>query len=141
MTKKIEELQAKRKLLFTRLTKVGDFRRGTISVNYRKCGKSQCRCAKEGSRGHGPQYIWSTKVNNKSVSKNLRMGVELEKYARETESYRKFSELCKEVIKLNEELCNISLAIEPESEEELEAMKKKLQKQFMKKQRKKQRHC
>lgn len=137
MTNKIEELQNKRKTLFTRLTKVGDFRRGTISVNYRKCGKAQCWCAKEGSRGHGPQYIWSTKVNNKSVSKNLRMGPELEKYAGETENYRKFSELCKEVIKLNEELCNISLAIEPESEEELEALKKKLQKQFKKKHRKK----
>ena len=119
------------------LTKIGDFRRGTISVNYRKCGKQQCWCAKEKRRGHGPQYIWSTKVNKKSISKNLRMGAELEKYVMETESYREFSELCNEVIKVNEELCNSRSVIEPGSEKELEALKKKLQKQLLKKREKK----
>ena len=39
MEESIEFLQQKRKSLSHKLEKIGDFRRGIISVNYRKCGK------------------------------------------------------------------------------------------------------
>ncbi|MDA3918285.1 MAG: hypothetical protein PF690_15105 [Deltaproteobacteria bacterium] len=46
--------------LHEKLTSLEDFRRGTISVNYRKCGKKNCACAKPGHPSHGPQYLWNT---------------------------------------------------------------------------------
>lgn len=49
----LAELEARRARLFERLAAVGDFRRGSISENWRRCGKPSCRrCAEPGSRGH-----------------------------------------------------------------------------------------
>ena len=70
MNKRLNELEAKRRSLHKKLEEIGDFRRGTISVNYRKCGKKNCACAKPGHPGHGPQYLWSTtghRINTVSI--------------------------------------------------------------------------
>jgi len=55
MDETIETLEAQRKALYQKFQEMSDFRRGTISVNYRKCGKKNCACAKAGHPGHGPQ--------------------------------------------------------------------------------------
>jgi hypothetical protein len=39
------ELEAERDRLYEQLAGVGDFRRGSVSENYRKCGKPNCACA------------------------------------------------------------------------------------------------
>jgi hypothetical protein len=50
-------LELRRKELFRRMENLGDFRRGTISLNYRKCGKKNCACARKDHPRHGPQYL------------------------------------------------------------------------------------
>ena len=71
MNDTIKRLESKRKRLYKKLEETGDFRRGSISVNYRKCGKKNCACVKTGHPGHGPQYLWSTTIKGKSYAKNL----------------------------------------------------------------------
>ena len=48
MEETIESLEKKRAELYTQLQETGDFRRGIISVLYRKCGKANCACAVDG---------------------------------------------------------------------------------------------
>ncbi len=67
----LESLEYKRKSLYKKLEGLGDFRRGTISLNYRRCGKKNCACAKQGHPGHGPQYLWNTTIKGKSYAKSL----------------------------------------------------------------------
>jgi hypothetical protein len=50
----LPELEAERDRPYAQLAGVGDFRRGSVSENYRKCGKPNCACATSGHRGHGP---------------------------------------------------------------------------------------
>ncbi len=137
MSANIVQLEQKRNYLMKQLTMVGDFRRGTISVNYRKCGKPECRCAKDESQRHGPQYLWNATIGRKSVAKNLRLGPEVEKYINETEEYKKFMKLCEELVEVNEQICDAREIKQPGSQEALEALKKKLRKQLMKRQTKK----
>lgn len=137
MSTNIAQLEKKRKHLIEQFTTVGDFRRGTISVNYRKCGKPECRCAKDKSKRHGPQYLWNATKGRKSIAKNLHLGPELEKYLEETERYKKYISICNEIIEVNEQICNARPIKQLESQEELEALKKKLQKQLLKKRKKK----
>jgi hypothetical protein len=127
MEETIESLEAQRKALYRKLEEIGDFRRGTISVNYRKCGKKNCACAKPGHPGHGPQYLWNTTIKGTSYARGLHFGPELEKYKKETENYRKFLKLCEEVVRLNERICDLRPVPEIEGPEELEELKKKLQ--------------
>jgi len=133
----LKVLEGKRRSLYKKLEDIGDFRRGTISVNYRKCGKKNCICAKPDHPGHGPQYLWSTTIKGKSYGKNLRLGPELQKYMEEIANYRSFLRLCDEMVQLNERICDLRPVTELEDKNELEELKKKLQMFLRKKYRKK----
>ena len=132
MGKRLEQLEGKRKTLFRELEEVGDLRRGIISVNYRKCGKNNCVCAKEGAPGHGPQYLWNTTIKGKSYARSLKIGPELSKYMEEIANYKKFSELYAELVVVNEQICDLRPVPEIKGEGELSDIKK-LHRQFMKK--------
>jgi len=136
MEETLESLEKKRKELYQKLERLGDFKRGTISVNYRKCGKKKCICTKPGHPGHGPQYLWNTTIKGKSYAKNLRLGPELEKYMKETANYRSFLKLSEELVQVNERICELRPVREIEDRRELEDLKKKLLEIFRKRFRK-----
>ena len=71
MEPSLQALELRRRQLHRQMENLGDFRRGTISVNYRKCGKSNCACARKGHPGHGPQYLWNASVSGKTQAQNL----------------------------------------------------------------------
>lgn len=136
MGETLESMEKKRKELYQKLEALGDFRRGTISVNYRKCGKKKCVCAKPGHPGHGPQYLWNTTIKGKSYAKNLKLGPELEKYIQETGNYRNFLSLSEELVEVNKRICELRPVREIEDRRELEELKKKLLEVFRKRLRK-----
>lgn len=130
MKETLEELEERRRQLYRQIAEGGDFRRGIISVNYRRCGKPNCACAQPGHPGHGPQYLWNTTVGGKSRAANLRLGPELEKVQQEVENYRRFVELTKALVEVNEKICQLRPVRQIEDEQELEALKKTLLRRF-----------
>lgn len=132
----LESLQRRQEALYQQLHQIGDFRRGIISVNYRKCGKKNCVCAKEGHPGHGPQFLWNTTIKGKSYAKNLPVGPDLQKYKEETDNYRKFAELCDELVAVKEKICDLRPVREIQNTNELEELKKNLKRHFMRKYKK-----
>lgn len=133
MRERLESLEAKRQGLLQALATLGDFRRGTISVNYRKCGKRNCACARADHPGHGPQYLWNATIGGQSRARNLRLGPELEKVGREVDTYRTFVRLCGELVAVNEQLCQLRPVREVADPRELAQVKKKLQRRFARK--------
>ena len=129
---KIKDLEYKRESLYEELSKAGDFRRGIISVNYRKCGTANCCCSKGGHPGHGPQYLWNTTIKGKSYAKNLKLGPELQKYSEEIARCHHFLKICNELVEINERICDLRPVSEVKDDNELELLKKKLQKLFLK---------
>lgn len=133
MATRLETLEARRGELYEALMGLGDFRRGTISVNYRRCGKRNCACARAGHPGHGPQYLWNATIGGKSRARNVRLGPELEKVGNEVETYRAFGRLCAELVEVNEQICQLR-PVRPVAEAtEVAALKKKLRKRFARK--------
>jgi hypothetical protein len=124
MEKTLGSLEMKRKSLYQKLEEMGDFRRGTISVNYRRCGKENCICTEPGHPGHGPQYLWNTTIKGKSYAKNLKLGPELRKYMEETANYRNFLKLCEELVELSEKVCDLRPVAEIEDKNGQEELKK-----------------
>ena len=133
----LESLESRRTELYRRLEALGDFCRGTISVNYRKCGKSNCACAQEGHAGHGPQYLWNASVGGKTKARNLPLGPELEKVEKEVARYREFDRLCQELVEINDQICHLRPVPVMEDENQLEQLKKNLRRHFTRKRRKK----
>jgi len=137
MPNTIEALESERDKLRRQLMEVGDFRPGTVYPRYRKCGKKNCACAQPNHPGHGPQYLRTTAKSGKNRAQNLRMGPELEKAMKESENYQRFVGLCKGLVDLNEQICDLRPIRKIRDQEEFDALKKKLQKQFAGKRRRK----
>jgi hypothetical protein len=137
MSKSLRALEIKRASLYKQLQSLGDFRPGTISVNYRRCGKKNCACVRAGHPGHGPQYLWNTTSGGSSRAENLRLGPELEKVRRELQNYDLFLRLCRELVEINEKICRFRPVEEIEDEKELESLKKRLRKRYLPKWRRK----
>jgi hypothetical protein len=135
MPDSVNELEARRRELFQEMEALGDFRPGMISTNYRRCGKPNCACAQADHPGHGPQYLWNTTQNNRSRSQVIRLGPELEKVEREIANYRRFGELCSELVAVNEQLCRLRPVAELKNERELTRLKKTLQRKYSKRSR------
>jgi len=130
MSSDIDSLEAERKRLYQEISKTGDFRRGSIIVNYRRCGKPNCACAQPGHPGHGPQYRLTTKVAGQTHVKNLRPGRELEIVENEVANHQRFRELIRSVVEVSEQICDIretlscdSSHVESEADAETTAQK------------------
>ena len=44
---------------------------GSLVKQYKQCGKLNCRCYEDKKFWHGPYFIWTRKVNGKTVTKTL----------------------------------------------------------------------
>ncbi len=138
MTNTLSSLELKREQLYQQLQETGDFRRGTISVLHRKCGKKNCACVLvDGHPGHGPLYLWNATIGGKSYAKNLKLGPEMEKYQTEIANHQRFQKLCQEIVAINEQICALRPVRVLADETELATLKKKLQQQFLAKYKKK----
>ncbi len=126
----VESLEQRKKDLCQQLASLGEFRRGTLSVNYRRCGKPNCACAQPDHPGHGPQYLWNATIDGKSRAKNVALGPELEKIGQEVENYRRFQRWLEQWVEVNERLCQFRPMPEVEGEKELKQLKKKLQQKY-----------
>jgi hypothetical protein len=101
----LPELEAERDRLYTLLASLGDFRRGSVSENYRKCGRPNCACAATDHPGHGPRFLWTRSAGRrKNVGRQLAAG-EVEKVRREIARHVEFTATVKQVIEVNERIC------------------------------------
>lgn len=101
----LEELEAQRARLYEQMAVTGDFRRGSVSENYRRCGKPSCHCAQPGDPGHGPRYLWTRTVAGRgSRGRQLAAG-EVDKVRRELGNYQRFADVSQRIVEVNEAIC------------------------------------
>ena len=101
----LPELEALRNRLYAQLAATGDFRRGSVTENYRKCGKPNCVCAAAGHPGHGPRYLWTrTQGRRKRIGRQL-AAAEMEKVRREIARSAEFTATVEQIVEVNEKIC------------------------------------
>jgi hypothetical protein len=101
----LEELEQQRARLYEQLAATGDFRRGSISENYRRCGKPNCACAQPDHPGHGPRYLWTRTVPGRGTKgRQLSVG-EVDKVRAELANYQRFAGVSEEIVAVNEAIC------------------------------------
>ena len=101
----LDGLEARRRRLYERLTEVGDFRRGSVSENYRRCGKPNCACAAADHPGHGPRYLSTRTVAGQgSRGRQLDRG-EVDKVRAELANYHRFADISEQIVEVNEAIC------------------------------------
>jgi hypothetical protein len=105
-TMTVGELEALRSVMLDRIAGVPAFRRGSLQVGYRKCGKASCRCARPGEQGHGPRGLWTRTVKGPGGSRGQYIPVEaIDQVRAELDNYAAFAGLIEDYIEINEVLC------------------------------------
>ena len=103
----LPELAAERDRLYAQLRMVGDFRRGSVTENYRKCGKPKCACAAPDHPGHGPRFLWTRSAGRrKTVGRQLAVA-EVEKVRREVTRHGEFATISEQIAEVNEKICDV----------------------------------
>lgn len=101
----MEELEAQRARLYEQLADTGDFRRGSVSENYRRCGKPSCHCAQPDDPGHGPRYLWTRTVAGRGSRGRQLAADEVAKVRRELDTYHRFAAVSEQIVEVNEAIC------------------------------------
>ena len=65
-------LEKQRNQIRDQFATIGDLRPGSLNSFYRKCGRPNCRCAREGDPGHGPRWSLTRKVGGTTVIRAVR---------------------------------------------------------------------
>ncbi len=100
-------------LVLDRIAAVPAFRRGTLPVGYRTCGRPTCRCARPGEQGHGPRGLWTRTVKG-AKSRGQYIPVEQVYQVRaELDDYAQFAGLVDDYVEINEVLCKAKIGPPP----------------------------
>lgn len=116
-------LLTQREAILREIAQLGDIRRGNITEVFRSCGKPGCCCSERKHPGHGPYYAFTTKVEGKTKTVQLRPGPRLAKFEREVETYKHFRSLTRRLLEVNEAICN-ARPEEPAADSETAVLKK-----------------
>ena len=110
----LRELEEQRERLYVRLAATGDFRRGSVTENYRRCGKANCACVQPGHPGHGPRFLWDPvgagAAGPGAASSRPRGSRE---GAAELADYQQFAALTEQIVEVNEAICEARPAAAP----------------------------
>jgi len=105
-TMTVRQLEELRSVMLDRIAAVPAFRRGSLQVGYRKCGRANCRCARPGEQGHGPRGLWTRTVKGPGGSRGQYIPVEqVDQVRGELDNYAQFAALVEDYIEINEVLC------------------------------------
>lgn len=105
-TMTVRQLEELRSVMLDRIAAVPAFRRGSLQVGYRKCGRANCRCARPGDQGHGPRGLWTRTAKGPGGSRGQYIPVELVEQVRgELDNYAQFAALVEDYVEINETLC------------------------------------
>lgn len=105
MDASLPDLEDQRARLYAQLGATGDFRRGSVTENYRRCGKPNCVCVQPDHPGHGPRYLWTRSVAGGKTKGRQLVGTELAKVRRELATYKEFVAVSERIVQVSEAIC------------------------------------
>jgi hypothetical protein len=110
----VRQLEELRTLMLDRIASVPQFRRGSLQVGYRKCGKANCRCSRPGEQGHGPRGLWTRTAKGVGGAKGHSRGQyvpveQVDQVRAELDNYTQFAALIEDYVEVNEALCTARL--------------------------------
>ncbi|MGA2477088.1 MAG: DUF6788 family protein [Terriglobia bacterium] len=134
MPDSLSVLEAERRSILQQISELGDFRPGSITATQGRCGNPHCHCHQPGEAGHGPTLRLTYKVRGKTMTESFSSPEAQGKAEREIAEFRKYQQLSRAFVELNDKICRQRPIPE---EAERQEQEKKRQKPFSGKWRKK----
>ena len=118
MSDSLSSLERRRQEILEAIAGLGDMRSGSITTTGGRCGNPGCHCHRPGDPGHGPYYRLTRKVGGKTVTETFSSEAERRKAEREVAAFHRFRELSRELLEVNEQICQRRPVEESRSEQE-----------------------
>ncbi len=128
MPDSLPALESQRADLLQQLSQLGDFRPGSITSTGGRCGNPRCHCHREGDPGHAPHLRLTYKSGRKSITVSLPDPAAQRKAEREIAAFRRYQELSRTLVRINEKICRlrpVADALAPEEKKRLRRSRKK----------------
>lgn len=107
MPPSLADLEKQRSQLGMQISRLGDLRPGSVTGIVRRCGKPTCHCAQPDDPGHGPTLRLTYKVQGKTISEALPTPAAVKKAEQEIAEFRKYQELNRAFVEVNEKICRL----------------------------------
>jgi hypothetical protein len=107
MPDSLPALEAQRLALLLQISRLGDFRPGSITPTRGRCGNPNCHCHQPNDPGHGPNDRLTFKRKGKTITETFPTAVAQRKAQREIEEFRRFQQLTRALLEVNEKICRL----------------------------------
>jgi len=101
----LTQMENRRSAILQALTNLKDMRPGSIVGAVWRCGKPNCHCAQPDDPGHGPNLRLTYKWHGKTVTEALPTTAAVRKAEGEIAEFRKYQQLGRELVEVNEQIC------------------------------------
>ncbi len=105
MPESLTDLEQRRAAVLRQISDLEDFRAGSITATGGRCGNPGCHCHHQGDPGHRPHPRLTHKVNGKTVTESFATPAERRKAEREIEAFRRYRQLERSFVDINEKIC------------------------------------
>jgi hypothetical protein len=105
MSNSVLALEKRRSEVLAQISRLGDFRPGSISATSGRCGNPKCHCHQPDDPGHGPNLRLTYKLQGKTVTESFPNPAAQRKAEREIAGFRQYQELSRTLIETNEKIC------------------------------------
>lgn len=105
MPASLTDLEQRRAAVLRQIAELEDFRAGSITGTGGRCGNPGCHCHREGDPGHRPHPRLTYKVSGKTVTESFATPAARRKAEREVENFRRYRELERSFVEVNEKIC------------------------------------
>lgn len=105
MPESLADLEQQRAAMLRQISELEDFRAGSITGTGGHCGNPGCHCHRPDDPGHRPHPRLTYKVNGKTVSESFATPAAQRKAEREIESFRRYRQLERSFVEVNEKIC------------------------------------
>jgi hypothetical protein len=105
MLEPLADLEQQRAAVLRQISELDDFRAGSITGTGGRCGNPGCHCHRPKDAGHPPHLRLTYKVNGKTVTESFATAAEQRKTEREIETFRRYRQLERSFVEINERIC------------------------------------
>jgi hypothetical protein len=107
MPDSLAELEQQRAAVLRQISELEDFRAGSITGTGGRCGNPGCHCHRPGDPGHHPHPRLTYKVGGKTITESFATPAAQRKAEREIDTFRRYRQLERSFVSLNEKLCRV----------------------------------
>jgi hypothetical protein len=105
MPQLLADLEQQRAAVLRQISELEDFRAGSITGTGGRCGNPGCHCHRHDDPGHHPHPRLTYKVNGKTVTESFATPAQQRKAEREIEAFRRYRQLERSFVEVNEKIC------------------------------------